>query len=91
MKGRELDEMHRFEIHVPHPHHRLYNQSDMREKSSINLHAAMLDLSVSQEANRSLIRGVPELSLRKVEGIVEANDRVKLLSKGLEVSLRVII
>ena len=45
---------------------------------------------MSQEANGGLVGGAPELSLGEVEGIVEANDGVELLSEGLKVSLRVI-
>ena len=47
----------------------------------------MLDLSVSQEANRCLVTSTPEIGLSEVEGIVETNDGVELLGKGLEISL----
>ena len=42
---------------------------------------------MSEEANSGLVTSTPELSLGKVEGIVEANDGVELLGKGLEVGL----
>ena len=48
---------------------------------------AVLDLGMSEEANGGLIGGAPELSLSEVEGIVEANDRVELLGKGLKIGL----
>ena len=48
---------------------------------------AVLDLGMSEEANGGLIGGAPELSLGEVEGIVEANDRVELLGKGLKIGL----
>ena len=48
---------------------------------------AVLDLGMSEEANGGLVGGAPELSLGEVEGIVEANDRVKLLGEGLKVGL----
>jgi hypothetical protein len=48
---------------------------------------AVLDLGMSEEANSGLIGGAPELSLGEVEGIIEANDGVELLGKGLEVGL----
>ena len=48
---------------------------------------AVLDLGVSQEADGGLVGGAPELSLGKVERIIEANNGVELLGEGLKVSL----
>ena len=48
---------------------------------------AMLDLGVSQEADGGLVSSTPEISLGKVEGIIEANNGVELLGEGLEIGL----
>jgi len=45
---------------------------------------------VSQEADGGLVGGAPELSLGKVERIIEANDGVELLGESLKVSLEYI-
>ena len=50
---------------------------------------AVLDLGVSQEADGGLVSSTPELSLGKVEGIIEANDGVELLGEGLEIGLEI--
>ena len=42
---------------------------------------------MSEEANGGLVASTPEIGLSKVEGIVEANNWVELLGKGLEVGL----
>ena len=51
---------------------------------------AVLDLGVSQEADGGLVSSTPELSLGKVERIIEANDGVELLGESLKVSLEYI-
>ena len=51
---------------------------------------AVLDLGVSQEADGGLVGGAPELSLGKVERIIEADNGVELLGEGLKVSLEYI-
>ena len=42
---------------------------------------------MSEEANGGLVASTPEIGLSEVEGIVEANNGVELLGKGLEVGL----
>ena len=56
-----------------------------------DLHTAVLDLGMSQEANGGLVTSTPEISLGEVEGIVEANNGVELLGEGLEVGLQYFI
>ena len=51
---------------------------------------AVLDLGVSQEADGGLVGGAPELSLGKVERIIEADNGVELLGESLKVSLEYI-
>ena len=45
---------------------------------------AVLDLRLAQEANRRRVRVTPELTLRKVERVEEADDRVQLLGLILQ-------
>jgi len=47
----------------------------------------MLDLGVSQEADGGLVSSTPEISLGKVERIIEANNGVEFLGEGLEIGL----
>jgi hypothetical protein len=48
---------------------------------------SVLDLSMTEESDGSLVGGTPELSLSKIKRIVESYDWVKFLSKSLKVSL----
>jgi len=48
---------------------------------------SVLDLSMTEESDGSLVGGTPELGLSKVKRIVESYDRVKLLCKSLKISL----
>ena len=56
-------------------------------EKNFDLHTAVLDLGMSEEANGGLVASTPEVGIGKVEGIVEANNGVELLGKGLEVGL----
>ena len=56
-------------------------------ENNFDLHTAVLDLGMSEEANGGLVASTPEVGIGKVEGIVEANNGVELLGKGLEVGL----
>lgn len=47
----------------------------------------MLDLRVAKKSNGGLVGLSPEFSLGKVKRIVEANNRVQLLGKCLQISL----
>ena len=62
-------------------------RENIENTCNFDLHTAVLDLGMSEEANGGLVASTPEIGLSKVEGIVEANNGVELLGKGLEVGL----
>ena len=49
--------------------------------------AAMLDLSVTEEANGRLFSCAPKISLGEIEGVKETNNGVELLGENLKISL----
>ena len=49
--------------------------------------AAMLDLSVTEEANGRLFSCAPKISLGEIEGVKETNNGVELLGENLKIGL----
>jgi hypothetical protein len=80
--GRETSSVH---LHSP----RELDSVSMDDVSTESEHSntSVLDLSMTEESDSSLIGGSPELSLSKVERIVESYNGVKLLSESLKISL----
>ena len=63
-----------------------FNHNYIPTKSTYS-NTSVLDLSVTEESNGSLIGFAPELSLSKVERIIESKHRVQLLGENLKIGL----